>query len=113
MSSSHHVPPMHGEPSPQTLSIGQVAKRWRVGRQRIRKLVEAGQLTAFRIPSAGRLGQAIRIPLSAVLEAEADWALVPPAGAKVRRNLAPPSVGPLRHFPGLGPAAECREDGTN
>lgn len=44
------------------LSVGQLARRWGVGAERIRRLVESGMLPgSFKVPSAGRYGEAVRI----------------------------------------------------
>lgn len=57
------------------LSIGQLARRWGLGADRVRRLVDNGLLPgSFRVPSAGKYGEAIRIPLSVILQAEKDWA---------------------------------------
>ncbi|MAT67956.1 MAG: hypothetical protein CMJ58_00350 [Planctomycetaceae bacterium] len=89
--------------TPQTLSIGQLAQRWGVGPERIRQLIESGRLPgAFAIPSSGRYGQAVRIPLSDVTASEEKWSLVPieAVGSRPRRAA---SIGApaLRHFPEL------------
>ena len=90
---------------PETLTPGQLAKRWGVSVDRFRGLLECGEITgAFRIPSAGRYGEAIKIPLASVLEVEKRWAIgspdVPSAPKKPRRRLgsSPPR---LKHFPEL------------
>lgn len=71
-----------------------VAARWGCDRARVHALIRAGKLEAIRIPSAGRFGEALRVPLAAVLAAEQEWAVLPP-----RATLKPPPVGrPLRHL---------------
>ena len=55
----------------ETLTIGQLAKRWGIGRDHARGLVDHNAIRgAFTIPSAGRYGETIRIPLASVLLAE-------------------------------------------
>ncbi len=102
----------------ETLSVGQLAKRWGVSPQRIRRMVEDGSLTgAFRIPASGRYRTCIKIPLCTVLEAEDRWAVIP-AKETPRRRLsrnAKSNTSPvLKHFPELSqnhePAAGYRED---
>ena len=68
-------------PRPQTqleaLTPGQLAKRWGIGVDRVRRLVDSGQIPgAFRIPGVGRYGEAIKIPLAAVIEREQEWAIL-------------------------------------
>jgi hypothetical protein len=102
----------------EALSIGQLARRWGVSPDRVRGLVETGQLPgAFEVPSVGRYGAAIKIPLATVVQAEQDWAIVPEREARSRRKSlrhrgAPPPA--LRHFPELTsnpePAVECHGD---
>jgi hypothetical protein len=102
----------------EALSIGQLAKRWGVSANRIRGLVEAGQLPgAFKVPSVGRYGAAVKIPLATVVQAEQDWAVVLEDEAALRRKRhsrrggSPPA---LKHFPELmsnpEPAGECHGD---
>src|SRR5262245_50795361 len=90
----------------QALTIGQLAKRWGIGRNHVRQLVDDGHLAGvFTIPSAGRYGAVTKIPLAAVIQAETeDWASVPKAKNKARPK--PPREkdgnGPaLKHFPKL------------
>lgn len=105
-----------GEPATRALTLGRIARRWSVSVERVRQLVESGQLPgAFRIPSAGRYGATIKIPLQCVVEAERKWAV----GARNRNAERKPrrggsSTAPgLKHFPELvnpEPAAECPAD---
>jgi hypothetical protein len=98
------------------LSVGQLARRWGLGVSRVRDLVENGLLPgAFRIPSAGKFGEAVRIPLGTIQRAEEEWGIGEQHGAQQRR--LPPrsgggSVAALRHFPELRPEhdAGCPED---
>ena len=84
--------------APTVLTIGQLAKRWAVSSDRVRKLINAGQLTGvFRIPSAGRYGETIKIPLASIEKAEAEWTLLP-APARQKRRSQSPHPG-FRHFP--------------
>jgi len=58
------------------LSIGQLARRWGLGADRVRRLVENGLLPgSFKVPSAGKYGEAVRIPLSTIQQAEKQWAI--------------------------------------
>ena len=102
----------------EALSIGQLAKRWGVSADRVRGLVETGQLPgAFKVPSVGRYGEAIKVPLATVMQAEQDWAIAP-TGATSSRQKASRRRGTsstvLRHFPELAsnpePVDGCRED---
>jgi hypothetical protein len=93
-------------PTPcQALTIGQLARRWSISPERVRQLALGGDLPgAFRIPSAGRYGETIKIPLATVVRLETEeWAVAPEkrkAGLKSRRRGS--DSGPaLRHFPGL------------
>lgn len=86
------------------LSSGQLAKRWGVGMGRIQGLVASGLLPgAFRIPAAGRHGEAMRIPLASVLEAEQQWSLAPqePELRKRRPRRNQRAEPTLKHFPEL------------
>ena len=108
-------------PRPETqleaMTPGQLAKRWGVSVARVRSLVESGRVPgAFRIPSVGRYGEAIKIPLASVLQQEQDWSITPidpscQRGRPRRHNGARPK---LKHFPELNaqpePDAECPED---
>lgn len=96
------------------LTIGQVASRWNVGPERVRALVMSGRLPgAFRIPSAGRYGATVKIPLVNVLEVERAWAI---AAADRRSDSARPRRAgetrvSLKHLPQLNdefpPDAGC------
>jgi hypothetical protein len=95
-----------GRPPLQTLSVGQLARRWGVSVDRVRQMVAGGLLAgSFTIPSAGRYGTTLRIPLDTVLRAEEDWAVVPqPAKARPKPRRHGDDSGPaLRHFPKLAP----------
>ena len=109
-------------PRPKTqceaLTIGQLAKRWGIGRDHARGLVNHKvNRGAFTIPSAGRYGQAVRIPLASVLLAEREWGDssdgdYPSNSPRPRRpNGGSPK---LKHFPELNTepedAAQCPEE---
>ena len=89
----------------QALTVGQLAKRWGVSADRVRQLIRNGQLPGtFTIPSAGRYGATVKIPLVTVLKVESeDWAIVPSSrGARPRSRRRRGDSGPaLRHFPEL------------
>lgn len=100
------------------LTAGQLAKRWGIGRDHVRQLIDNGCLPGvFTIPSAGRYGAVVKIPLATVIEAETEgWALMPETMGKTRPK--PPrkrdDSGPaLKHFPklraNLEPASGCPE----
>lgn len=92
---------MHDD-SNSSLTVSQLAHRWGTSSQRIRTLVDQGRIPgAFRIPSAGRYGSAVRIPLSHILSLEESWQVLPKSQttAKIfRRQRISPSIS---HFPEL------------
>jgi hypothetical protein len=101
----------------QALTIGQLARRWGVSADRVRKLVLGGQLPgAFVIPSAGRYGETLKVPLATVIRVETqDWAVAPQgerAGPKPprRRGDSGPALKHLKPAPTPGPASGCPED---
>ena len=58
----------------EALTPGQLARRWGLGVDRVRDLIQTGKLAgAFQVPSSSRYGNAVRIPLVAVLQAEKEW----------------------------------------
>ncbi len=85
-----------------TLSVRQLALRWGVGEQRIRSLIDAGFLLgAFKVPSSGKYGETIRIPIEAVRDAESEWA-IESESATGRKKRRPKRRGAkLNHFPEL------------
>jgi hypothetical protein len=97
------------------LTIGQLARRWAISRDHVRQLLAEGRLQgAFAIPSAGRYGAAVKIPLESIVQAEtSDWLLTPETKGQARPK--PPKRGDdgpaLRHFPALAanpePASGC------
>ena len=96
---------------PQVLSVGQLAKRWAIGTDRVQRLIDAGKIPrVFRVPAAGKFGQATRIPLDAVLEVEERWQLSADSSApkrKLRRTGAEPS---LRNLPNIIGPDRSRDD---
>lgn len=94
----------------ETLTVGQLAKRWSVSTDRVHSRIRAGLLTgAFRIPSVGRYGATTKIPIVAVLLVEQDWCIVPAELTSPKRK--PPrsrggSLPVLRHFPELQVSVE-------
>lgn len=88
------MPAMSDTKERTSLSVGQVAVRWGCSRERVQALIRAGRLAAFRMPSAGRFGEATRVSLAAVLAAEEAWSVLP-----VRPILRPPQPGrKLKHL---------------
>ena len=94
----------------EALSPGQLARRWGLAVDRVRRLIESGRLPgAFRVPAAGRYGEAIRIPLASVVQAEQEWAidltgeLALHPKPRRRRGNSPPT---LKHFPELATRPE-------
>ena len=58
----------------ETLTVGQLAKRWGVAPKRVAELIRNGSLKGtFAIPSSGRFGKTTKIPLATVMEAEKTW----------------------------------------
>lgn len=95
---------------PQMLTVGQLAKRWGVGADRIRKLIDAGFLPGtFRIPAAGRYGETTKIPLRIITDVEQQWLVAQPKVRTVRpRSHRNGTI--LDHFPELWAdesASEC------
>ncbi len=96
------------------LSVGQLAQRWCISPDRVRKLIAAGKLPgSFTIPSAGRYGESVKIPLATILNVEAQWAIEPSTSSNDRqpkRRRSPGDVQ-LKHFPELNaspePDVEC------
>ena len=89
----------------EALSPGQLARRWGLAVDRVRRLIESGRLPgAFKVPAAGRYGEAIRIPLASIVQAEQEWAIGPTGDStphpkpRRRRGNSPPT---LKHFPEL------------
>jgi hypothetical protein len=100
-----------------TLTVGQLARRWGVSVDRVRQLVLTGQLPgAFAIPSAGRYGATLKIPLATVIQVETeDWAVLPQPQAGPKPGRRRGDAGPaLKHFPKLAtspePASGSRAD---
>jgi excisionase family DNA binding protein len=90
----------------QTLTIGQLARRWGISRDHVRQIIQDGHLRGvFSIPSAGRYGAVVKIPLDSVLQAETEnWAVTPKKGGRVRPRRSPQRDDPgpaFKHFPKL------------
>lgn len=82
-----------------SLSSGQLAKRWAVGVDRVKQLIDEGQLPgAFRLPSSGRYGEVVRIPMDSVEAVEDEWAVNAKRKARRRRRK---STSSLENFPEL------------
>ena len=92
------------------MSIGQVATRWGVSRQRVVRLIDAGEIAdAFTIPSKGRFREATRIPVASVLDAEARWTINGNGDTPKRKpsTLRRKGFTPeLKHFPELNGLSE-------
>lgn len=96
--------------TPESFSVGQLAKRWGVSPDRVRRLIDAGHIpTAFRIPSAGRFGTTLKIPRTVIEQLETDWQVSPEQPHR-RRN--PTSALALRHLTAIidhsESGVECR-----
>jgi hypothetical protein len=87
----------------EAVSIGQLAKRWGIGASRVRQLINGGFLPGtFAIPSAGRNGEAVRIPLTDVIDAETRWRITQEEeGHKSPKRRTSGGVSKLEHFPEL------------
>ena len=65
----------------ESLTQGQLAKRWGVAPRRIEELIREGSLPGtFVIPPSGRFGKTTKIPLATVVEAEKSWRIEAEAG---------------------------------
>jgi len=76
-------------PRPKTqceaLTIGQLAQHWAIGKGRVQSLVLEGHIPgAFKIPSSGRFGETVKIPLASVLLVEQEWAINPEEGRRMK-----------------------------
>lgn len=93
---------------PQSLTISELARRWQVSRDRVREMVHAGKLHgAFVLPSAGRYGASIKVPLQSVIEAEARWQIGASLNDPVKSERRKPAPTlHLQHFPELLAATE-------
>ena len=100
----------------QSLSVGQLARRWGVSADRVRKLVSTGLLPgAFTIPSAGRYRATVKVPLATVLLVEEGWAVAPAKqAARPKRPRRGGDSGPaFRHFPKLRASLEQPASGSD
>lgn len=104
--------------SAEALTPGQLARRWGIAVDRVRRLIHSGQLPGtFLIPSSGRYGEAVRIPLVTILQAEQAWTIAPTdVSSRPRRQRARQQRSPstLKNFPELSASplehdAGCRE----
>jgi hypothetical protein len=99
------------------VSPGQLAKRWGVAVERVNQLVSSGFVHgAFKIPSSGRFGEAVRIPLAAILEVEASWAVTETrCSSQQQKSPDKRPVRELKHFPELSsePVVGCRVGGQS
>lgn len=67
----------------ESLTRGQLGRRWGVSVNRVRQLIESGELCGtFSIPSCGRFGKVVKIPLASVLEAERRWQIAGTTGTE-------------------------------
>lgn len=85
------------------LSITELANRWNVSRERVKAMVNHGLLPGTVIlPSAGRFGTAVKIPLCEIMELETQWQVGSKSPKSPQRIRAVRSVAPrLEHFPEL------------
>lgn len=85
------------------LTISELAKRWSVSRERVRAMIDQGTIIgAFILPSAGRFGRTIKIPLSAVISLEETWRTYADGRDPTQKREAPKPPAPrLDHFPEL------------
>ena len=96
------------------MTVGQLAKHWGVSRGRVHSLIDDGQLLGvFVIPSTGRYGKTVKIPLASVLDAEARW--VVDDNGKTEKRKRPPrrnngSKPNLKNFPELNRSPEQDSD---
>lgn len=100
----------------ETVTIGELARRWHVDPSRITALIADGCFPgAFRIPSAGRFGETVKIPLSDVREAQRQWTIQSDTTSHQIRQPQRPAGSPLRNFPELNSEsdAECPEAGEH
>lgn len=101
---------------PSTYSIGQIAKRWAVSVDRVKRLIESGKLPgAFTIPSSGRYGEAVRVPKEVVQQVEAAWQVMPNLTRKrsTTRKTGNLSKASFRHFPEFGPLPDAESPGDD
>ena len=99
----------------EAVSIGQLAKRWGIGTARVRQLINSGFLPGtVAIPSAGRNGEVVRIPLTDVIDAETRWKITQKEEDRTSpKRRTSGGVPKLEHFPELSvnpePDGEYRE----
>jgi excisionase family DNA binding protein len=95
----------------EAMTVGQVAKRWGISRDHVRRLIDEGRLPGvFTIPSSGRYRATMKIPVSSVIQVETeDWVVTPkqPKRARPRPSRQRDDSGPtFRHFPNLRASLE-------
>lgn len=62
----------------ESLTCGELARRWGVSVTRVHQLIEAGDLPdVFEIPAAGAFKRIVKIPMTSVLRAETAWSISP------------------------------------
>lgn len=62
----------------ESLTCGELARRWGVSVTRVHQLIEAGDLPdVFEIPAAGTFKRIIKIPMASILRAETTWSISP------------------------------------
>ncbi len=93
------------------LSPGQLASRWGVGLDRVRRLIAEGRLPGtFRIPSSGPYAETVRVPIETVVSVESEWAVGPPAESRSpkarRRRGGRSQPGALKHLQELNEMGE-------
>ncbi len=103
------------EPNNKSISVGRLAKRWGIGTERVQAMIRSGLIPgAFSMPSCGRFGQTIRIPLARIYEVEARWRLSPQETKLRQKSPQRQSEGggSSSHFPELMSEhdAECLSD---
>jgi hypothetical protein len=84
------------------LSVSALAKRWGCGVERIHAMVRSGLIPgAFQVPSCGRYGKTIRIPIDAILRVEAKWTIAAQTFETEVKNRTVRKVPAPTHFPEL------------
>ena len=98
----------------EALTCGQLAQRWGVAVARVQALVGSGKLPGvFKIPSAGRYGETVKIPLASVMAVEKEWEVSPEAqqtNHRHRRGRQTSSPPTLDNFPELSASPPEHDD---
>jgi excisionase family DNA binding protein len=102
----------------ETMTVGQLARRWGISRDHVRRLIDDGCLAgAFTIPSTGRYGATVKIPLTSILQAETEsWVMAPAQAERARPKSARRGDDPgpaFRHFPKLRTNLEQPASGSD